>query len=739
MLNLYIMSDFETSIMPDKKDGVYAWLTGYKVCGLLDYDTTEKKFYGWKDNELNELPIDKEFHYFYGKNALKEWLESIFEIAKICKKYNINCHVFFHNARYDFSYIQFHTLFKCGKYNNKSKEYYMTKVVIDENNTFYSCCLNLKKRTNKKDFTSTIIIRDLYKILPSKLADIGDSVGLPKGKDFDYDMVRPYDYIPTDYEINEYFFKDIEIMCKAYKRLPEFFYGKYTIGSIVKNYYLNKHLPQVFPNMPKEFVTENIFPTKGDVIEYSYKNNELIPFGHVPLYNIMKKVMYGYKGGMTICNKDYLGKTLYNDKLPYQLVPVNDKQTIKIYNDIFHLDVNSLYPSVMHHNEYPIGIPKIVHNNYEYDDTKNFEQYLINEMKENNKRIIIEVNIKRGKVKKNKAPLFLKKDLNRDLYNIKIDNAITNNNSYKAFYETFEFNMENITLEEFLLLKENYDLIYEIKYAIIFNSSNKLFTSFVDELVALKIKYDDDEFLRLCYKLCLNNLYGKFGEQNEKTTLFKDVDNDGNWFTKETKTKFGKYFYPPIAVYVTSYARMTMIKYINIVGWKNVLYMDTDSIHLMDTNAYKRLEKTNCINKTELGKLKLEDICFGERVLSPKKYCYYGKILKKDKEMFKVKCAGLPDKAQKEIKSFEQFNYGLTFVPKDLYTVLLYILKNAKEKGIINEYYSNIIPIGKLAQSNVFGGMYLKPCLFQIRIPDYIKLKYNIDDLENDKLNTYII
>ena len=86
-------------------------------------------------------------------------------------------------------------------------------------------------------------------------------------------------------------------------------------------------------------------------------------------------------------------------------------------------------------------------------------------MQENKKKIIIQVCILKGKVKEDKAPLFLKKDLNKELYNIKKDNDITIDNSYKAFYESMEYNVENITLEEFLILKNNYNMNYRIKYA----------------------------------------------------------------------------------------------------------------------------------------------------------------------------------------------------------------------------------------------------------------------------------
>ena len=63
----------------------------------------------------------------------------------------------------------------------------------------------------------------------------------------------------------------------------------------------------------------------------------------------------------------------------------------------------------------------------------------------------------------------------------------------------------------------------------------------------------------------------------------------------------------------------------------------------------------------------------------------------------------------------------------------------SKQKGTIKDFYSNIIPIGKLAQANVKGGIYLKSCLFQIHIPDYIKLQYGVDDINNSDIYSLII
>ena len=55
---LFVMADFETSLRPDET-GVYAWLTGFKICGLMNMENKE-----WLD--YSYLGLDDNLHYFYG-------------------------------------------------------------------------------------------------------------------------------------------------------------------------------------------------------------------------------------------------------------------------------------------------------------------------------------------------------------------------------------------------------------------------------------------------------------------------------------------------------------------------------------------------------------------------------------------------------------------------------------------------------------------------------------------------
>ena len=692
---LYVMADTETSNVPVNSETnleTYAWLTGFKVAGL--YNKTTGEF---------NTKYKTDLKYYYGLDSIKELLDSLFNLACECHTNNIEMVVFFHNAKYDFSYIQYYILKDEGEYNTKSSKYSIGKYCIDKKSVFYSAEISrrITKRVNGKKTEKTVKFKilDMYKIFPSKLADIGNSVGIKKLSEiFDYDRIIPFDYIPNENDL-KYFEHDIEIMCQAYAQAPKFFYEKSTIGGITKSYYKEKFLSKI-----TEHETD-LFPVNEECNQYFYNKEfkdykEYIFDNSENIKDIYKYLCdYAYKGGMTIANAKYVGKTVYNNSLPNNLIPTVNR--LKIKDNIYHLDVNSLYPSCMENEVFPVGVPEIIHNN----GLDNFEEYLIKQEKEHNKKVIIDVYIYEGKVKANKMPCFLiGKDGRKKAKHLK----------YKAFYEEIEDVKEVMTLEEFEYLKNNhYNMNYEILTGYLFKTKKGLFTEFIGVLKAKKIEYNNDKFLRNCYKLLMNNAYGKFGEKAEKENMQRLLDENGNWYTNAKDEEHekgniisettGQYFYPPIAIYVTSYARLKMMKYINKVGWKNVIYMDTDSIHLIGEENYNKLVKKGCIHDTKLGLLKLEEICLGEKVLAPKKYAYYD-----SDNNFKVKCAGLPKEAQEEIKSFNQFEYGLTFVPKG-------------QKNIADIKTDNIIHIGKLQQKLVRGGIKLSETIFTIKEPDFNK------------------
>ena len=137
----------------------------------------------------------------------------------------------------------------------------------------------------------------------------------------------------------------------------------------------------------------------------------------------------------------------------------------------------------------------------------------------------------------------------------------------------------------------------------------------------------------LFYKYFLNSLYGKFGQQNIKLIKDSPVPNpdeisefyevekrkDGTfkhskimifngyqWRTETTGES--AYSMPAIAGAVTAYGRVEMFTALQIAGFDNVYYMDTDSIFTNQT-GYDNIQRAGLISETALGLFKVEEYC----------------------------------------------------------------------------------------------------------------------------------
>lgn len=263
---------------------------------------------------------------------------------------------------------------------------------------------------------------------------------------------------------------------------------------------------------------------------------------------------------------------------------------------VFYLDVNSMYPYVMKNFKYPTKL--VTCRKYgELKDIVNFIDrgyYIIAKVKlRTDKRIYFK---KAGKL------IFPVGEFITTLSTPELIRAIKDDH----IIEVIEFN------------------VYENDY---------LFVEYVDYFYGKRLdaKRLKDEVRVLLYKLFLNSLYGKFGQKNnnyEKVAVadpeiveverIYDVDNKkeyqvktfgGTVFKKETLPDgYNDAFdaFPAVAAHVTSYARMLLYSYIEIAGYENIFYMDTDSI-FCNEEGYKRLLVAGCCDEYELGKLKLEE------------------------------------------------------------------------------------------------------------------------------------
>lgn len=279
---------------------------------------------------------------------------------------------------------------------------------------------------------------------------------------------------------------------------------------------------------------------------------------------------YIYKGGLCFVNKYYKGKTVHN---------------------VFKYDINSMYPDKLRNMKIPFGEPKV----YDPENLKEFR---------NDKCYIIKLKCLYGEMKPNMVPIYMDCLSNDFLENI------------------YENEGRLIWLEELEMLKEYYDLYYEMDYILEFRAVySKGLREFIDTFYNVKSS-TNNKSMREVVKLFLNSSYGKIAQRPNDCTIKYTIDEDGGFLKTE------KYLLnldertdnQLLSIYVgsrvTALARVNLGHYILKITKNNpkkyFLYCDTDSVHSL-------LEYTDTDDK-ELGKMKFEGQFANAIYLAPKTY-----------------------------------------------------------------------------------------------------------------------
>jgi hypothetical protein len=299
---------------------------------------------------------------------------------------------------------------------------------------------------------------------------------------------------------------------------------------------------------------------------------------------ILKMEMDSYRGGR--CEAFFIGKI----------------------NDIYKLDVNSMYPFVMKEFQYPVK--PISSKPIENISISDFENAFDNKL-----FVLAECELKMKKP-------FIGCKRDKLFFPIgKLTQTITNPEI------------------EYLLGHPEIGEITKVKKAVGYEQ-DFIFKDYVDFFYSLKSE-TDNQAIRTMAKLFLNSLYGKFGQkghdsheriEDEKLyRIINDVMQIANSYKieyydmdKENERKFikiGKDLYeiikkdellannsiPIISSSVTSYSRRYLWELMYSAGLKNVYYCDTDSLFCNET-GYNNLKKNGFLSDNDLGKLKLEEV-----------------------------------------------------------------------------------------------------------------------------------
>lgn len=539
---------------------------------------------------------------------------SIKEVFNYFKSLRCNIIAYFHNLKFDGSfwldYLMKELKYKQALIKRSEKPYDVEwkqekemrskefKYIISERGQWYSFIIKQGK--------FYIEIRDSLKLLPFSVKRIGESFKTKHKKlDMEYKGFR-YPGCKISEEEKEYIRNDVLVIKEALEIMYEQGHKKMTIGSCC----LSEYRRIIKENTAFDY--NELFPdlTKIESIEPGVSADDWI--------------RKSYKGGWCYNVKDKVGKILHNG---------------------ITMDVNSLYPSVMHSvsgNRYPVGEPHFWAGDYVPEAALKSDRYYFI-------RIKTRFQIKPGylpfiQIKNSFAYEGNESLETSDWYESELDKYFsTDENGNKIRVEL------TLTMTDYELIKEHYYLDEpEIMGGCWFFTEDHLFDDYINTY--MEIKKSSTGAVRELAKLFLNNLYGKLAANDSssfKVAYLKDEENIGFYSVEEHNKKAG---FIACGSAVTSYARNFTIraaqKNYHGPGKGGFCYADTDSLHCdMQPEELVGIE----IDSKDLLKWKLESR-WDEAIFTRQK-TYIEHITHEGEELeepyYNVKCAGMPEACKK--------------------------------------------------------------------------------------------
>ena len=436
-----------------------------------------------------------------------------------------NSTFYFHNLKFDGEFLLVY-LFEHGfkhvtQRNEEDTNTFST--LISDTGQFYSIKIIFEKKGKR---TKYVKIYDSLKILPFSVAQIAKGFNLPISKlEIDYDAPRPVGYELTKEEI-DYLRNDVDIVARALHVLFEQGLDRMTQGS------------------------NALFDYKRTVTEKNFDR-------WFPKPDYDKDVRQSYKGGFTYMNPTYKGRDI---------------------GEGIVLDVNSLYPSVMHDKPLPFGEGLYFEGKYEFDSLYNLYVQMFT----------CQFELKEGYI----PTIQLKNNLS----------FIPTQYLSSSDGEEVTMCLTNVDLELFL---EHYH-VYNIEYhnGWKFKSTMGLFTSYIDKWTKVKIEStrNGNKAMRTLAKLMLNALYGKFALNPNVQSKLPYYDDGVVRYSKGPKETRDP-IYIPVGTFITAWARHKTITSAQKV-YHMFAYADTDSLHL----ELKLPEELSRMSNDELENLTTADL-----------------------------------------------------------------------------------------------------------------------------------
>lgn len=600
-----------------------------------------------------------------------------------------NIIIYYHNLKFDgsfwLSYLKTELEFKEALQEVSEKEKHWLPDIKMKNNTFkYSISDRGQWYTITIKIHDYIIeIRDSLKLLPFSVRQIGDSFGTKHKKlDMEYTGFR-YAGCEITEEERHYIANDVLVVKEALEIMYNEGHKELTIGACCLKEYKK--------------------------IMGKYEYNQFFP----DLYQIELTDQYTYKTAGDYIRRAYRGGWCY-------LVKGKEE---KIYNKGVTLDVNSLYPSVMHSesgNYYPVGLPNFWKGNFIPEAATKFKRFYFIRIKTRfyiKKDMLPFLQIKTSMLYKSTETL-----TTSDIWN-------EQSQQYVPFYKGIDGKIHDtrmeftLTMMDYELLKEHYNLVdFEILDGCWFFSEIGLFDEYENEYK--KKKQENKGALRTLAKLFLNNLYGKMASSTDssfKIAYVKDGGAIGFYPQLEHKKRPG---YIAVGAAITSYARNFTIKAAQLnyhgVDSPGFIYADTDSIHcdlpVEEIKGITLHDKNFCCWKAES--------CWDTAIFTRQK-TYIEHVTHEDLKpvetsYYNIKCAGMPDKCK---QLFELSLLGIDSeekaVTEEQRKFISKLNDNEKEiikqKRTLSDFKIGLELPGKLMPKRIPGGVLLVDTTYKMR------------------------
>ena len=404
-----------------------------------------------------------------------------------------------------------------------------------------------------------VIFRDLAKIYGGGLNKVAKAFELETQKgEIDYRKNRLHDYQVTQEE-KEYCFNDTYIIVEILKKV---------IDAKDKTFFQSMSMASYSMKMLMKFGwPKSMFPYKEYRKMYPNLEKEETEF-----------LRHSVSGGLTYATRRYQFKD--------------------IKQEIVHIDAHSMHPSSAYLKYYPYGFG-------EYHKGKPIDT-------------ATKINCCHIKISYMNAKL-------HSIIKLKDTNMIEN-------CELWVWDFEIPTM---LKCYEELEIEYIDYYAYNYKRLpwRKFYEFYFNGRIEAKEKGDLYNYLR--YKLIINSSYGKSLE-NAHLSMFKNIVGEDGIIDSEELPKEkpdnmkqelwdikmlnARYTYLPYGSCIPAYSRVALIELALKIGWKDIVYFDTDSIFFIKNKRTMGNLKKYCNLKNELGGWAIEEILTRAQFTAPKRY-----------------------------------------------------------------------------------------------------------------------